>query len=31
MGADEEGTLARINELRRSFLDPKLPSIAAGS
>src|SRR5262245_15896630 len=24
MGADEEGTLARINELRRGFLDPKI-------
>jgi adenylate cyclase len=24
MGADEEGTLARINELRRTFLDPKI-------
>ena len=24
MGADEEGTLARINALRREFLDPKI-------
>jgi adenylate cyclase len=24
MGVDEEGTLARINELRRGFLDPKI-------
>jgi adenylate cyclase len=24
MGADEEGTLARINELRRTFLEPKI-------
>ena len=24
MGADEEGTLARINSLRREFLDPKI-------
>src|SRR6266481_3717590 len=24
MGADEEGTLARINDLRHNFLDPKI-------
>src|SRR6266851_4510490 len=24
MGADEEGTLARINDLRHGFLDPKI-------
>lgn len=24
MGADEEGTLARLNDLRRGFLDPKI-------
>ena len=31
MGADEEGTLLRLNTHRREFLDPKSPSIAAES
>ena len=31
MGADEEGTLARLNAHRREFLDPKIAEHAAAS
>jgi class 3 adenylate cyclase len=31
MGADEEGTLSRLNAHHHEFLDPKIPSTAAAS
>jgi len=31
MGADEEGTLARLKACRRELIDPASPSIAAAS